>query len=445
MVGERKLSIMSKTILKFVLEISSVGNKITEIETVVKKPFEEKKQYQLDKLKKIILHSYYNCNYYKRIFAEANVVNHEGVNIDNFHKIPILTKGIIREQKDNIVSQDYRMRKAYENTSGGSTGEPICFLQDKEYSEWNIATKLFFMKELGKRIGEPEIKLWGSDRDIIKGNLSIKDRVMNKLYNRCFFNTYNLSESKIKELIELNNSYKPKTYWAYVDATYEIAQYINKRQIELHNPDYIITTIGPLYTSVRKEIEKAFGCKVYNQYGSRELGAIASENTNKYELQVFFWRHFVELITKEGKDQGKLCITSLDNYSMPLIRYEIGDVALPGSAYYDVANMRSFFTIGDVIGRTLGFFKKEDGTHIHTHFIVQQFFFKKTIKKFKLIQKDFNVIQCLIVGTLKKEEMEAIEKNIKILMGDRCNIVWKFVEYIPPSPSGKQIYTISEI
>jgi len=439
------MSSIKKEFLKIILNVSSVGNKLKEIEIVSSYSFEEKQHYQLDKLKKIMLHSYNNCDYYNRILGKANVVKDDEVNLDNFDKIPLLTKDIIRKEKDNLVSSDYGKRKTYKNTSGGSTGEPVCFLQDKEYNEWNMATKLFFMEDLGKQIGEPEVKLWGSDRDIIKGSLSLKDRVMNRIYNRRFFNTYNLSESKIKELIELNNSYKPRTYWAYVDAANLIAKYINKNQLRVHNPDYIITTIGPLYPSVRKEIEKAFGCKVYNQYGSRELGAIASENTNQDELQVFFWRHFVELIPIEGKDQGKLCITSLDNYSMPLIKYEIGDVAVPGKVNYDMANVRSYFTIGDVIGRTLGFFKKEDGTHIHTHFIVQQFFFKDTIKKFKLIQKDFNVIECLIVGTLKKEEMESMEKNIKILMGDKCNIVWKFVDDIPPSPSGKQLYTISEI
>ncbi|MCK5611939.1 hypothetical protein KAR91_59265 [Candidatus Pacearchaeota archaeon] len=55
------------------------------------------------------------------------------------------------------------------------------FIQDKYYDDWNVATKIYFNQMLGKEIGEKEIKLWGSDRDIIMGNLTLKNRLINYL------------------------------------------------------------------------------------------------------------------------------------------------------------------------------------------------------------------------------------------------------------------------
>ncbi|MFH1586201.1 MAG: hypothetical protein ABIB79_05525, partial [archaeon] len=295
---------------------------LREIRKIDKSSLKEKEEYQKQKLEKLLLHAYENAPYYHRVLGEAKVVVNGEVNLENFSKIPILTKEIIRKEGKNLYSKDYEKRRFYENTSGGSTGEPVRFIQDKEYDDWNIATKLYFFKKLGKEEGEREIKLWGSDRDIIKGNLTVKDRIINFLYNRKFFNCYNFSQKDLEKLSILHNSFNPQVYWAYVEGIYEFSKYALENNIKLYTPKFIISTIGPLYSKNREIIQKAFGCRVYNQYGSREVGGISIEN-DKDKLNVFFWRQLLELIgdTKEKK----IIVTNLDNYSMPLIRYDIGD------------------------------------------------------------------------------------------------------------------------
>lgn len=431
-----------KSTINFLLKISNsdIPKFVKEIEKVDNLSYKAKQKYQEEKLKELLLYAYKNVPYYKNVLNEAKVINDNKVNLNNFHKIPFLTKDIIREQKDNLYSQNYKQRNPFENSSGGSTGEPVKFIQDKYYDELNKATKIYLFKKFGKEIGEPEIKFWGSDRDILRGNLTLKDRIINFLYNRKFFNTYSLDNEKFNELVELNNTFKPVSYWAYVDAMEEFANYINENNIKVHSPKMVVTTIGPLFDQARKAIEKAFDCDLYNQYGSREMGWVAFENKNK--LDICFWRQFVEL---EGNDKEKnLIITSLDNYSMPLIRYQIGDVATEGESY-SIGNTDSYLTIGNVVGRTLGFFKLKDGTLKHTHFIVQQMFFKDWIKKFQLIQKDYKNILIKVEGEKNKQGQNEVTELIKEFMGSDCEITWEFVKKIKPSKSGKYLYTISKV
>jgi len=425
--------------------LTATGSKIPlilkEIERINNSSKKEIEEYQKNKLERILLHAWRNVPYYTKVLTKAKVVVEGKVFLENFDKIPILTKDIIRKEGKNLYSKDYKTRGFYENTSGGSTGEPVRFIQDKEYDEWNNSTKIYFLKKIGKDLGEKEIKLWGSDRDIIKGNLTFKDRGINFLYNRKFFNCYNLTEEKMIDLVKLNNSFKPTSYLAYVDGVFEFAKYCYKYNIALIRPKFIITTIGPLYESNRKIIEKVFGCKTYNQYGSRETGAISVEWKNK-ELNVFFWKQLIELMGKSK--EKKIVITSLDNYSMPLIRYNINDVATIGTLSYFIGKTKSYLTMGQVVGRTLGFFKMRDGTLKHTHFIVQQLFFKNWVKKFQIIQKDYDLILIKLVGT-KNNNMGEIERTIKLLMGQKCKIKWQFVNKINPTKSGKYLYTVSEL
>jgi len=420
-------------------KIPSILKEIQKIDNSSKKEIEE---YQKQKLEKILLQAWENVPYYTKVLTKAKVVVDGKINLENFDKIPILTKDIIRKEGKNLYSKDHKQRKSYENTSGGSTGEPVRFIQDKEYEDWNTATKIYFLQKLGKNLGESEIKFWGSDRDIIKGNLTLKDRITNFLYNRKFFNCYNFQEKQMLDLVKLNNEFKPTSYWAYVDGIYEFSKYCLENNIFLHKPKFIVATIGPLYEKNRSTIERAFGCKVYNQYGSREMGVIAIENKVN-ELNTFFWRQCIELTGVSN--EKTMLLTSLDNnYSMPLIRYEIGDVANLGNNFFTFGKTKSYLNIGLVIGRTLGFFKMKNGGLKHSHFIVQQLFFKSWIKKFQVIQKDYDLILIKIVGS-KNKEMKEVENKIKILMGPNCKIKWEIVKEINPTKSGKYLYTVCEV
>jgi phenylacetate-CoA ligase len=58
-----------------------------------------------------------------------------------------LTKDIIRKEKQNLIAAD--IKKLYLNSSGGSTGEPLNFYQDKNYKQHSYATMLLIQKMCG--------------------------------------------------------------------------------------------------------------------------------------------------------------------------------------------------------------------------------------------------------------------------------------------------------
>ena len=144
----------------------------------------ELKDYQDEKLKKLLIYSYKNVPYYTKVLGRCDVVdNHLNVKLENFDKIPILTKDIIRDEFDNLKSKELDTMKWAYNTSGGSTGEPVKFIQDRDYSNWNIANKLFYKIMGNQIIGDKEIRLWGSERDLLIGRDSMPTRIQNFFFN----------------------------------------------------------------------------------------------------------------------------------------------------------------------------------------------------------------------------------------------------------------------
>ncbi|MHC4721189.1 MAG: hypothetical protein ACYS6I_00625, partial [Planctomycetota bacterium] len=108
------------------------------------------KQLQDERLGQLLLHAFKNVPYYRDILTAAGVVKEGQVLLENFGNIPILTKEILHREGANFYSLDYLKRGFYTNHTGGSTGEPVTFIQDKEYKEWGMAHQYYF-HTMGRR------------------------------------------------------------------------------------------------------------------------------------------------------------------------------------------------------------------------------------------------------------------------------------------------------
>jgi phenylacetate-CoA ligase len=389
-----------------------------------------KKEYTL---KNILLHAINNTKYYKEFNAN---------DLSSFH---ILTKDIIRNNFEELKSNDLNSRNWWINTSGGSTGEPVKFIQDKEYLKAIRYTTYKEKQKLGYTFGDSFIKLWGDEREILKSSQSLKSKIINKIKNITFLNSFNMSQENMFKFVDIINKEQPKLIVAYAQAMYELAKFIEENNLKIKNIGAIITSAGTLYPFMREVIEKNFNTKVYNRYGSREVGNIACEEPN-IEGLVITDDVFIEILDKNGNlcqdgEEGEIIVTSLVNYAMPLIRYKIGDRGILNTKKYD------FPILEKISGRNVNMFKKQDGTLIDGGYFTAMMFFREWIKKFQIIQKDYNYIIVKIVKNSieDKNDIISIEKGILKIMGDNCKVDFKFVDNIEPLKSGKYVYTISEI
>ena len=144
--------------------------------------------FMTQKRNELILHADKHSRYYHRIFQQIDLIQDGTVDISRFAEIPILTKEIIRKHHQDLISDDYQTRKWFYNSSGGSTGEPVRFIQDDMYLKWATATNYYYYKNI-LNIEEPIVKkviLWGSERDLFKGSIGFKAKIQNWLSNTFF-------------------------------------------------------------------------------------------------------------------------------------------------------------------------------------------------------------------------------------------------------------------
>jgi phenylacetate-CoA ligase len=400
-------------------------------------------------IKALLSHAYHNVPYYSKIFKENNAITSNELKINEFNKIPLLTKTILRKQREAIAANDYNTRKWYYTSSGGSTGEPVRFIQDQLLKKWVNATLRYYY-EVIVGIDESGVKkalLWGSEREIFAGTIGLKAKTINWLLNAKLLNSFRMTQADMANYVKIINSQKPDLIRGYSSSLYELCNFIEKNNVPVHQPKVIISAAEMLRSDVRQKIERVFQAKVYDFYGSREAPAIAGECSNGL-MHVFMFQHYLEVLdahnmpVKQG-ETGKIVITQLHNYPMPLIRYEIGDLAMLGPEKCACGNPLP--TLSKIVGRITDNFIKEDGTIIHGEYFTHLFYLKDWLTTFQVVQEDYKKIRVIIVlqNGINMLDKNDIETKIKLVMGQDCTVIWEFVEEIPKTQSGKYLYTKS--
>lgn len=422
---------------------------LRELNRVQFLPRAEIKQIQQQKLQELLQHAYDHVPYYHSVFEKAGIVSNGVVDHTQFSKIPVLTKDIIRQQKDYLYADNKYMWKWYKNTSGGSTGVPVEFLQDTTYKHVSWANKILYNRMVGKDDGMREIKLWGSERDIFQGSETWVARLQHRLYNRVLLNSFRMSEEQMGKYVERINAFRPVLIWAYVDSAYELARYIKKNGLHVYAPTAILVTAGTVYPKVKQYISEAFHAPVYNQYGSREAGDMACECPEHNGLHVFEYLYVFEILNAQlqpcaPEEIGEIYVTVLMNNTMPLIRYKIGDTA-SWTGKDTCACGRNLPLIHDVHGRITDHFRRADGTVIHGEYFTHLFYFRPWITKFQVVQTDYHTVVCNIVKNTEanQADVEDMIAKIQLVMGTDCVVRIEYVDDIPPSASGKYLYTKS--
>ena len=404
-------------------------------------------------LRQLLQHCGSVVPHYAELFEETGVRRIEEADPRAcLQRLPILTKEIIRTNFSRLQSKDLPRRKWHLNTSGGSTGEPVRLVQDAEYDDCSAAIGLFYNSLLGCEVGEPVVRLWGSERDLEGGTKSRKARFFNWLTNTSWMNAFLMSPERMRGFIQTLNQLRPRLIVAYAQAAYELAQFAERERVSVAPQRAVLTSAGTLYPFMRGKIASVFGCEVYNLYGSREVSDIACELPGLNGLWVAPWGNFVEIVDDAGRPvppgtEGNIVVTCLTNYAMPLLRYWIGD---RGSLLPDdtVAGHPGTQALQHVSGRSVDVFRTRDETRVDGEYFTHLLYFRPWVRKFQVVQKarEHVLFKCVRAnGGPARSELEDIAAKARLVMGADCRVDFEFPGDLPPHPSGKYRYTISEV
>jgi phenylacetate-CoA ligase len=348
---------------------------------------------QDEKLRRLIRHAYRDVPFHRARMQELGLRPEDIRTTADLAKLPLLSKSDIREHLYfDILSEHHEKSEMLRVTTSGSTGEPFVCFADRAQLELRWAATLRSQRWTGYAFGDPTVRLWHQTLGLTSSQAA-RERADALLSNRTFIPVFELNDESLARALRVIRRASPTLVDGYAEALDLLARFA------LANPELaprvpaVMSSAQTLPAASRAAIERAFGCRVFDKYGSREFSGIAYECDAHRGHHVVGEAYIVEIL-RDGAparpgELGEVVITDLTNRSMPFIRYRIGDLAVARDPSERCPCGRGLPLIGDVEGRVQSIVRGANGAYLpgtfFAHYLRELDY---AVRRFQVIQRE---------------------------------------------------------
>jgi phenylacetate-CoA ligase len=405
------------------------------------------RELQWKKLKTLIEHAFNSVPFYSHQMSGLGIQPSDINSSADFEKLPILTKRDVRERQRDLISTKYEIGSLSSTRTGGSTGEPVKVYLDRGRVRLATTDEIWADGLSGWKIGEPIARLWGAPE--VAPTVAWPRRLIRRylLTPGFVIEAYELTVETFLRFVHNYRRWQPTLVVGYSSSLKSLSRFLLDEGLKLIPPKAVVSTAELLDNHTRGLIEAAFDCPVIDRYGSREIGLIACQCSEARYYHVNMQRVYLEIVSNNydqvGPDEsGKVIITDLGNYGMPLIRYDIGDRAKWTRENQCICGRQSD-CLALLEGRTFDFLVSSDGRKIHGLSFNRLLFEIAEISQYRLVQESRSLVRIKVVEDkpISSAKVNTIITMIKEKMGRNIVVNFERVASLPKSPSGKLRYS----
>jgi len=427
---------VSGNLLKFVPPEALFGKSFREWREFLDKSQwwsrKEIEEYQIRKLCNIIEYAYSNVPYYKKVFDEREILPSDIQSFNHLKKLPLLTKEIIQNNFDDLVSRAYPRYKMIKCNTGGTSGKRLFFLEPAEsrLMEWAFITTMW------RRVG-----FRPSDIRITIGDVPVS-RIRDKKYwefdplrREWRFSPFHLSTENLPKYIAKFRAINGRYLHGFVSSLTVIAKFILDNDItDLPQFDAVLASSEPMYPWQKDLLERAFRTKIFRWYGQNEKVILAGACEKNESYHIFPEYGYAEVIPT-----GELVGTGFYNRAMPFIRYKLDDWGEIRDSECSCGRNHRFLTNLEAKREASMIVSKRD------HFISTTAIYIRggildNVDRFQFYQeiKGELVLKIIKGKNYTQKDTQNILAELNKQIGDSVDIAIVFVENIPLTEGGKQ-------
>jgi phenylacetate-CoA ligase len=313
------------------IERRVIRSKLTELKKFYILPRAEQEKISKMRLANSIEFAMTNVPYYRDLLKTLNFdVANISKDLQYLNDIPFLTKDIIREQGDRMLSRPLSEVRHHACKTGGSTGLSCIFYYDQIAADYSAAVTLYARESIGKNRFKSELHFASRFPDT---------PVPNKWFTREDFKCFAMNRTNIffdrlddvglAHIWETLKRRKPYLVHAHPSTIYALACYVQKQYGAAKAFDIFESSGELLETHQREMITRVLQSQVIDRYGLAELGVMAYQLDGRADnMRIFDSEGYAESIEFDDTDTGfkELTFTGFRNHLMPLIRYRTGDL-----------------------------------------------------------------------------------------------------------------------
>lgn len=394
---------------------------------------------QLRRLEQLLRHAAQALPFWRERLGAAGCDPALPLTEDAFMRLPLLTRADIQHagsalHVQNMPAGHGQVRRI---ETSGSTGRPATFLStDIEEVHWHAFTlreHLWHRRSTGAKLGairylraDGASSGWGVSVDsVMQTGPSVGLRI----------------DTPVREQVAWLERERPDYLLSYASNIAALAHaFIHERRAlpGLREVRSVSETVRP---ALRQLVRAAWGVGLVDIYSAKEVGYIALQCPVHEHYHVQEENVLLEILDADGQPcapgvPGRVVLTALHKFAMPLIRYEIGDYAVAGEP---CSCGRGLMVLKEVLGRTRNMLRLPDGGQrwplcdlIHQPDV-------PGILQYQYVQKTLQDIEVrLVVADGWSRELEPrLVQIIQRRLGHPFSLSFAYLPEIPRSAAGK--------
>lgn len=422
-------------------------------------PVSEIEKIQWQRLKSLLESAYSSSKFYHDLFNSVNLKPLNIKNYTDFRKIPIVNKKILKNNYEQIKSNNALQNDFILSYTSGSTGEPFSFLIDKKGEAINTFAAFMLNKEnvgINPFDKNNELMIKAEPKNQIKNlNMPIRRDLSHRI--KYFFSSeifgiksLDINREKIKYIESIIKEKNIVGIYGYSSNVFYLAKLFNIKNINI-NLKYIILIAEGILKQQKNFISRVFNCPVYMDYGASECMRMGFECNQQIGYHMDLYNYFFEYLDEKDEpckagEKANLVVTNLNNNIFPLIRYRIGDKVIFSDKKCSCGV--NYPIISNIMGRKSDYIKNDAGDEISlANFDVFFEYLHKYISQYQIIfnrKKREMTIKIVPTDQFQAKLIDDIKKDVFDLTNFSMKVKIKLVEYIPFGKNGKTKILINE-
>jgi phenylacetate-CoA ligase len=364
--------------------------------------------------------------------------------------MPILTRGDLEKNFEALKSSKISEYGAYESCSSGSTGQPAKFMQDSIYDMWCRAHQIRTYRWCGDwDVGDKFALVWGSP--VYWDKQTLVRKIESAVTNRIELNCNNIGRSNLQKILDRLVEFQPKLISGYSTALYLVADLAASQKRTFPGLKAVQPNAEPTYDYMATTMKSQFKVPLFDKYGSTETNIIGHQSPMlENRLCVQSENTHVDFLKDDGThcsigEQGRIIVTTLNNFSMPLIRYQTSDLASPEEG--TCPSGRGFSLMSKVQGRSSDLIIGESGDRIHPQVFSNLFSNFSQVRWFQVVQNEMGKLDIFIISS--DPSIRALEstftKMINLRTSGNFKVTYEYLQDIPTTKTGKHKICVCHI
>jgi phenylacetate-CoA ligase len=415
-------------------------------------PTEQLEQKQREQLLLLLNHAVQTVPYYRQRLGSAGFQSVQSWDDGWWLDVPILRRQDVQEEREQLKS--WSLPPDHGSThliqSSGSTGRPVqvlgtgvtrfywdlITLREHQWHRRDFTRKLMAIRPDRLDQGQERFSCesWGPPVDLVYHtgpSLIINSRV------------------DVRQQIAWLQQSRPAYLLSLPTNLRELARLCDSEGLALTGLEQVRSYGETVTRELRDSIGAVWDVGLIDMYSSQEVGYMALQCPNYEHYHVQSETVLLEVLDENGRrcgpgEVGRVVVTVLHNFAMPLIRYEVGDFAEVGEA---CPCGRGLPVLRRIVGRSRNMIRTPDGRRYWPSFPAEKWLAMAPIRQIQLHQVALDTIELHVVieGVLTQAQRDALTKSLRETLNYPFTVIFRPVNEIPAKPNGKYEDFICEL